>query len=235
MTNSYQPTDGLSADLEALYKQVPATCCESSGECCALTEKEFKNHYATMFPLYRAEYHNIVQYVESHFSEERSFELLHFTEERPRRCPFLGADNRCTIYPVRPLICRTYAVMNTDSIALAVERHKGQLPADWVRRFVLRESGMFCPRVRVMEPEKLDRHAQNLIESKYEQELTRLSEEVELADDERRSIFVAITGRRGWPLRWSWGGFNSVRFGPLEWLQEKFKDYWKKADLVDAG
>jgi len=235
MTTSYRPTDDLSNELEMLYSQVPATCCASSGECCALTEGEFENHYATMFPLYRAEYHNIVQFVEASFSDERRWELLDFTEERPRRCPFLGTDNRCTIYPVRPLICRTYAVMNTESIALAVERHKGQLPADWIRRFVLRESGMFCPRVRVMELEKLDRHAKNLIESAYERELTRLSEEVELAGDERRAIFAAATGRRSWPLRWSWGGFNSVRFAPLEWLQEKFKGYWKKADLVDAG
>jgi uncharacterized protein len=26
----------------------------------------------------------------------------------PVRCPFLRPDNRCSIYPVRPLPCRTY-------------------------------------------------------------------------------------------------------------------------------
>jgi len=28
--------------------------------------------------------------------------------ERNGRCPFLGADNRCRVYPVRPRQCRTY-------------------------------------------------------------------------------------------------------------------------------
>ena len=95
-------------DLEVLYEQVPATRCAGTGDCCALTEEEFDNYYATMFPLYRAEYIHIVAYVEKHFSPQRRQELLNFTEERPRRCPFLGADHSCTIYPVRPLICRTY-------------------------------------------------------------------------------------------------------------------------------
>lgn len=28
--------------------------------------------------------------------------------ERNGRCPFLGTDNRCRVYPVRPRQCRTY-------------------------------------------------------------------------------------------------------------------------------
>ena len=112
-------------DLEVLYDQVPATRCAGTGDCCALTDEEFDTYYATMFPLYRAEYVHIVAYVERHFSPQRRQELLSFTEERPRRCPFLGADHSCTIYPVRPLICRTYGAMNPVSIARQALAHQG--------------------------------------------------------------------------------------------------------------
>ena len=224
-----------SAELQALYAQVPATRCANSGECCVLTEEEFDNDYATMFPLYSAEYHNIVEYVKSRFTGQRQRQLLHFTEERPRRCPFLSPDHRCTIYPVRPLICRTYAVMNQQTIAAAAERSRGTVPEDWIRGFVLRERHMVCPRVTVAEPEKLERHAHNLITSTYERELTRLSLEVELAAGDRQRLFQRVTGLRSWPLRWTWGGFNSVCFSSLEWMRSRFRRYWNKAELVDGG
>ena len=225
----------LSARLQALYDQVPATRCANSGECCVLTEEEFDNDYATMFPLYSAEYRNIVEFVKSNFSEERQRQLLDFTEERPRRCPFLGSDHRCTIYPIRPLICRTYAVMNHQTIAEAAGRSRGNLPEDWIRGFVLREGHMVCPRVTVAEPEKLERHARNLITSAYERELTRLSLEVEMAARERKRVYQRLTGRRSWPLRWTWGGFNSLCFSSLEWMRSHLGRYWKKAELVNGG
>ena len=225
----------LACQLDALYEQVPATRCASSGECCALTEEEFESHFATMFPLYRAEYQNVVEFVELNFAEERQRELFDFVEERPRRCPFLSEDHRCSIYPVRPLICRTYAVMNSRTIAQMVERYRDKVPEDWIDGFVLRESGMACPRVRVVEPEKLEKHAENLINFTYERELVRLSSGVEIASGERRELFEQLTGRRSWPLRWSWGGFNAIRFAPLDWVRSQFKRYWKKAELPDAG
>jgi len=225
----------LTRQLEALYAPVPATRCAGSGECCELTPEEFAGSYATMFPLYRAEYHNIVEYVESRFPEARRRKLFACTEERPRRCPFLDADQRCTIYPVRPLICRTYAVMNSHSIAREAESRRGRVPDDWIEGFVRRESGMVCPRVTVLEPEKIEKHTQNLINFAYERELVRLSREVELATGERRRIFEEVARKRSWPLRWTWGGFNAVRFAPLEWQRTQFRNYWKKARLVDGG
>ena len=224
----------FSKDLQALYDQVPATRCAQSGECCVLTAEEFDNHYATMFPLYSVEYQNIAAYVKEHFSVERQDELFNFTEERPHRCAFLNEDHGCTIYPVRPLICRTYAVMNHQTIGEAVERSRGTAPEDWIRGFVLREGGMVCPRVTVAEPEKLEKHAQNLIDSTYERELLRLSGEHELADSERKYLFQKLTWRRSWPVRWTWGGFNCVATKPLDWVREHFKKYWKKAELANA-
>ena len=122
---NWRPMSDLSRQLDALYAKVPATRCAGSGDCCALTNEEFDNYYATMFPLYRVEYANIVAYVERYLSPERRRELLKFAEERPRRCPFLGADHGCTIYPVRPRICRTFGGMNAVSIAREAVRNQG--------------------------------------------------------------------------------------------------------------
>ena len=221
-------------DLEVLYGQVPATRCAGTGDCCALTDEEFDTYYATMFPLYRAEYLYIVAYVEQHFSPQRRQELLSFTEERPRRCPFLGADHSCTIYPVRPLICRTYGAMNPVSIAREARAHQGAWLSAPIRAFVRREAGMVCARVAVLEPEKVARHARMLIEGTYERELARLSSGVELAGEERQALFQRLTGRQEWPLRWSWGGFNALRFSPLAWLRQHFAAYWQKAELIDG-
>ena len=221
-------------DLEVLYGQVPATRCAGTGDCCALTDEEFDTYYATMFPLYRAEYLYIVAYVERHFSPQRRQELLSFTEERPRRCPFLGADHSCTIYPVRPLICRTYGAMNPVSITREARVHQGAWPSAPIRAFVRREAGMVCARVAVLEPEKVARHARMLIEGTYERELARLSSGMELAGEERQVLFQRLTGRQEWPLRWSWGGFNALRFSPLAWLRQHFAAYWQKAELIDG-
>lgn len=221
-------------DLEVLYGQVPATRCAGTGDCCALTDEEFDTYYATMFPLYRAEYLYIVAYVERHFSPQRRQELLSFTEERPRRCPFLGADHSCTIYPVRPLICRTYGAMNPVSIAREARAHQDAWPSAPIRAFVRREAGMVCARVAVLEPEKVARHARMLIEGTYERELARLSSGMELAGEERQALFQRLTGRQEWPLRWSWGGFNALRFSPLAWLRQHFAAYWQKAELIDG-
>ena len=225
----------LSEKLQALYDQVPATRCEQSGECCVLTDSEYDDEYATMFPLYAAEYLNIAAYVLEHFPAARSDALLAFTEERPRRCPFLGSGNECTIYPVRPLICRTYAVMNVDTISAAATKSKGTVPEDWVHGFILRESGMICPRVTVVEPAKLDRHADNLIHSRYERALIRLSREAELADSDRWRIFHQISRARELPVRWTWGGFNAICSLSMQWIRGRFKGYWKRANLAEGS
>ena len=225
----------LSGQLGALYAQVPATRCAGSGDCCALTDAEFDNYYATMFPLYRAEYVNIVAYVEQNFTPERRRELLGFTEERPRRCPFLGADHACTIYPVRPLICRTYGGLNPVSITREAQRNEGELSATQIRAFVRREAGMVCPRVAVMEPEKVAHHARMLIAGAYERELERLSDSVEIAGEQCKKLFQQFTGKKAWPVRWSWGGFNALRCASLEWVREHFAAYWQRAELPDAG
>jgi Fe-S-cluster containining protein len=231
---SGEPDSGtLGEQLQALYDQVPSTCCANSGECCALTEEEMQEGWATMFPLYTAEYANIVDHIKTEFTQERRDELLAHQVERPQRCPFLAGDNRCTIYPVRPLICRTYAVMNPQTIEAAVEKHRGTLPDSWLKEFVARESGMLCPRVRVMDAGKLERHAYNLLTSAYERTLIRLSKTVELATGARAQLIRRLTVSVHWPVRWTWGGFNSIAQSPLEWVRDHFKGYWQRAELKE--
>ena len=225
----------LSRQLDSLYDQVPATRCAGSGDCCVLTDEEFDNSYATMFPLYRAEYANIATYVEAEFPSGRSSELLAITEERPRRCPFLGPDHGCTIYPVRPMICRTYGAMNLVSLARETLRNEAQRPAAQIREFIRREGAMVCPRVAVTEPQKVAHHARMLIEGGSARELERLSRGVKLANAERQKLYRKLTGKQGWPLRWSWGGFNAVCLAPLDWLRHHLTAYWKKSELADAS
>ena len=167
------------------------------------------------------------------FTIARQKRLLNFTEERPHQCPFLGQNNQCTIYPVRPLICRTFAVMDRESIAVAAEAFKGRVPDRWIRGFVQRESGMLCPRVRVMEPEKMEQHVHNLVTSNYEQLLTHMSRVIGLGTGERREWFRRLSGWSNWPLLWTWGGYNALRFAPLRWIKKSFKSYWKAAKLAE--
>jgi len=224
----------LSSQLDEIYHQVPATCCAGSGECCVLTDDEMREGYATMFPLYLAEYVRIAEYVRHEEPAERARELLGHTQERPGQCPFLGADRGCTIYPVRPLICRTYAVLDKETIDAAAKLHADEMPEEWVRGFVRREGAMHCPRVTVMQPDKLVQHIHNLISYTYERTMARLSRDVfeQLPEARRKAVRKQIR-RRGWPTRWTWGGFNALVQARASWIEQHLKTYWKRAQLND--
>ncbi|KKL48270.1 hypothetical protein LCGC14_2327230, partial [marine sediment metagenome] len=89
--------------LEALYASIPATTCDDGcGGCCSLTDATVAEDMALMWPLYRIEY--------LHIAEGVSPEFASFMEERPRQCPFLRGGFFCTIYDIRPLICRLYGL-----------------------------------------------------------------------------------------------------------------------------
>ncbi len=220
--------------LDRLYSQVPDTRCAGSGECCWLTSQEYENDYATMFPLYKVEYLNIVAFLERVWSKDRLAGIFAFREERPLRCPFLGEENGCGIYEVRPLICRTYGVLNSRSIKRQVDLLGKEVSTKDLRSFAIRESGMTCPRVAVLQPEKINSHAKNIVSGFYERELESLSSQVDIATGERRAIFRRVTGKTAWPIRWSWGGYNTVRFSPIKWLRKNFSLYWSKVVLADA-
>ena len=132
-------------------------------------------------------------------------------------------------------VCAGANTKHPVSIAREALRNEGELSATSIRTFVRREEGMVCPRVAVMEPEKVAHHARMLIAGTYERELEKLSAGVEVADGERKRLFQRLSGKKTWPLRWSWGGFNALRFAPLAWVREHFAAYWQRAELPDAG
>ena len=92
---------------------------------------------------------------------------------------------------------------------------------------------MLCPRVRVTQPEKLERHIHNLITAFYARALRRIHDTLDLAGPERRELLFQLTGRRDWPLNWTWGGFNALCAAPVHWVRAHLGEYWKKAELVE--
>lgn len=114
-------------DVDVKMKRVPKVCGEGCAHCCR-----------QVIVIHSAEQFAIARYVKEHFSEaqlEAARERLrswfaYFDANTPAgqsidggelqafgrkhaadgmNCPFL-VDSRCSIYPARPLICRTYSV-----------------------------------------------------------------------------------------------------------------------------
>lgn len=228
--------DALSAPirerLEALYDRVPdVSCgCDRPGQCCWLTEEEMAAEFATMYPLYTVEYLNIVDYVRRHFDPNRQAEYLGIIEERPTRCPFLTEAGACSIHPARPLVCRTYGVLDREQVEKTALDAKGELPGDWIRRFLFTERQTVCPHTRVVQPEKVAAHAEAMVSSAYERELLRMGQEVEGLDGVRRRVLREVTDLK-WITRWTWGGFNALMRAPAEWVKRHFADYWEAAFL----
>lgn len=94
--------------LDGLHEQLPATTCECCGECC----------FSIAF--YSLEYHRIVRYLAENFSPGQcrklfyralnpSERLVTVDDEERMRCIFLDDETKkCTIYPVRPFMCRVF-------------------------------------------------------------------------------------------------------------------------------
>lgn len=214
--------------LEELYAQVPASACANSGECCQLTDEQAADgRFAVMFPLYRVEYENIRRHIEARFPPERHRALLSFREERPRVCPFLGDDNRCTIYEVRPLVCRTYGLLTVEQIERTARELEGDLSDQALLRFVSRERFMTCPRVMVTEPAKVARHIRNQVAGVYERALVRLGQAVPITTDPG---VLGIIGRV--PDRFTWGGFNSLR-APRRWVRQNLRKFWSRRQFAE--
>jgi Fe-S-cluster containining protein len=221
--------------LEELYRSVPRTVCDNCGKCCRLTEAESAAGYFTMFPLYAIEYINIVCFVRTRFHRRLQRELLGCVDEHPLGCPFRDEQKRaCIIYPVRPLICRTYGTLHEEDIQRAVKRHAGDLPDSWLHAFAAMERSTFCPNVRVVERDRMDEYLDRKARFGYVVELEKRSRDVHLLDRERQSVFLELTGVEQ-ITRWTWGGYNRVVFSPLEWMRKELLDHWRSFELVRKG
>jgi len=222
------------AQLAALYSGVPAVECSCGqlGQCCELTEQEASEDFATMYPLYLAEYLNIAGHVGTHCSPTQQQALFSVTDERPVRCPFLGADQSCAIYPVRPLICRTYGVLSRTEVESTAAEARGALPAQWVWRFLSVERHTVCAHTTVREPEKVAAHARDLVGQAYERTLIEMGKALELPDEDRSAALLRVAGKPHL-TRWTWGGFNVWLRSPPSWLTSQFSDYWESAFLAE--
>jgi len=80
----------MDTKLGIIYSQIPkATCPEGCGKCCGI-----------VYPS-RLELNNIYSWCVLHKIEPKDFTMAPELD-----CPYLGQDKRCTIYPVRPFLCR---------------------------------------------------------------------------------------------------------------------------------
>ncbi|RKY71142.1 MAG: hypothetical protein DRP97_02555 [Candidatus Latescibacterota bacterium] len=218
--------------LEELYRSIPATTCVNCGNCCQVTKAERRQGWVTMYPLYAVEYLHIAAYVAREFPPEKRDMLLNFREEWPLQCPFRDqVKGACTIYPVRPLTCRTYGIMNEARMEEALAAHQNHLPPAQLERFRRWEKHHICPNVQVTEADKLSEYVIRRIEFWYTNQLEILSVEAPLMDQAKRQVFETITERPG-VLSWTWGGFNALRNPSMEAFITEFPDYWMKAELA---
>ena len=227
-------SEEIAGRLASLYEGVPSVSCEcdTPGQCCELSEEEKAGDFATMYPLYLAEYLNIVDYIRRHLPAELRDEALSATDERPVQCPFLTAESRCAIHPVRPLACRTYGVLSRERVEVTAKEVRGDVPKEWIASFLFTERHTCCPHTRPLEPEKVADHAQRMIRFSYERDLVQMGREANPMNEERLAVFRETT-RHDRVSRWSWGGFNTMLRAPLAWMRTHFADYWKDAILAE--
>jgi Fe-S-cluster containining protein len=99
LPKAYTRQEALS-ELDELYAQLPALDCR--GLC---------HDSCTVVPASELEYQRIAEAgatIGPRMSGRRVRELI--AAGRSLRCPALGPLNNCTIYPIRPFICRAFGV-----------------------------------------------------------------------------------------------------------------------------
>jgi hypothetical protein len=126
----------------------PRFACTGCGKCCT-------GGGSYVVEVSRAEQRRIQRHLGISWAWFRRHYLFRFDEETeslkmPRgRCVFLGDDNRCRIYQVRPLQCRTYPwwpeLMNRRAWRLEARRCEGigrgeAVPLSHVRAALRRQS-----------------------------------------------------------------------------------------------
>ena len=84
----------MNSKLEGIYKQIPkSTCPPHCGKCCGI-----------LFPSL-AELRNVKDWLSTRNREYKDFLMTVGVD-----CPYLNEDKSCSIYPVRPYLCRVMGV-----------------------------------------------------------------------------------------------------------------------------
>lgn len=98
----YAKKNNLISELNKVYKSVPSGDCKGCGNCCmesiGINLVEFLNIYDYLTQNEEVRKICINKVIDYYFTE--------YIKKSP--CPFKDDDNRCLIYPVRPLNCRIY-------------------------------------------------------------------------------------------------------------------------------
>lgn len=122
---------GFLAELQALYARVDALyadwSCPTSTECCrfGITGRQPYVTGIEAFAIRRA----LAQRGGPLSDQKRALPIA-MSEERERVCPLLDRAQRCSVYAVRPLGCRTYFCERAD---------KGAGPSRATLRDIMRE------------------------------------------------------------------------------------------------
>ena len=87
----------MNQKLEYIYNQIPVSVCPPDcGACCGI-----------LFPSL-AELNNIKEWCSKHSVKYKDFNM-----QVGLNCSYLIEDKRCSIYPVRPFLCRLLGVCST--------------------------------------------------------------------------------------------------------------------------
>lgn len=102
-------------ELEKTYQTLPETSCKSCAQCCNWgSPPGFFIEYLYMYKYVRD---NLKHRWSNYLTKSAEYYYLELVDAN-QKCPFVGEDNRCEIYPVRPLTCRFYGLLNKDDFEM---------------------------------------------------------------------------------------------------------------------
>lgn len=156
---SYARKNGLFDRLNSIYDSLPETTCDRCGTCCTVPPPAYIVEYLNMFGYLRD---SLGDRVPDILEKSVRFYFLELADIS-LRCPFLGGDNLCLVYPVRPLSCRGYGLYGQDGfsgsrnemdqLAVRYREQYGIILPDEVVNFRLPE----CGKVKVRNNKKASR------------------------------------------------------------------------------
>lgn len=107
---SYAEKNGLFKKLNSIYDSLPETTCDRCGTCCTVPPPAYIVEYLNMFDYLKK---NLAGLIPDLLERTVRFYFLELADIR-LKCPLLGEDRLCLVYPVRPLSCRGYGLAKKD-------------------------------------------------------------------------------------------------------------------------
>ncbi|MFZ5649043.1 MAG: YkgJ family cysteine cluster protein [Bacillota bacterium] len=107
---SYAEKNGLFEKLDSIYESLPETECEQCGTCCTVPPPAYVVEYLNMFRYAKKNLPDLMPQLVEKSVRFYFLELVNIN----LKCPFLGDDSRCLVYPVRPLSCRGYGLTKKE-------------------------------------------------------------------------------------------------------------------------